>query len=302
MFRNFGEGHDRFAFPEGILRVTAGHGGESILIIGSEKTALMDCGMSYCGEDLIKNIYIALQGRTLDYVFMSHTHYDHIGALPYVRRAFPKVTTFGAAHGQKILKRTGALRLMRKLGETARDSYIPGSHRGILTSGMAVDQVLKEGDTVTLGDSRMVALETGGHTDCSMTYVLEPLGLMFISESTGVLESSDYVHTAILKSYKDAMDSISKCRDYGANYIFSSHYGMLPQCFNETYWELVDEQSKKERDFVKALYDQGARYEEIFKIYVEEYWKEERQSEQPKEAFLINAEHIVKAMIRSVEG
>ncbi|MGI6722742.1 MAG: hypothetical protein ACOX4I_09490 [Anaerovoracaceae bacterium] len=44
------EGHDRFAFPDFITSVSAGYGGESLLIEGSEKTALYDCGMAYCAE------------------------------------------------------------------------------------------------------------------------------------------------------------------------------------------------------------------------------------------------------------
>ena len=39
IFNVFGDGFDRFAFPGKQYRVTAGRGGEAILIIGSEKTA-----------------------------------------------------------------------------------------------------------------------------------------------------------------------------------------------------------------------------------------------------------------------
>ena len=41
----FGSGYDRFAFPEGIRRVTAGRGGEAILILGEERTALLDLSL-----------------------------------------------------------------------------------------------------------------------------------------------------------------------------------------------------------------------------------------------------------------
>ena len=33
----------RYEFPENIVRVTAGKGGEALLILGSEKTALVEC-------------------------------------------------------------------------------------------------------------------------------------------------------------------------------------------------------------------------------------------------------------------
>ncbi len=41
---------NRFDFPENIVRVTAGNGGEALLILGSEKTVLVDCGMAYCAK------------------------------------------------------------------------------------------------------------------------------------------------------------------------------------------------------------------------------------------------------------
>ena len=52
----FGKEFDRFAFPGCIHRVTAGNGGEALLIVGSEKTAIIDCGMAYCGSEMIKKL------------------------------------------------------------------------------------------------------------------------------------------------------------------------------------------------------------------------------------------------------
>ena len=52
LFHDF-EGYDRFAFPEGITRVTAGTGGEALLIDKYGKTALLDCGQAFCGKDMV---------------------------------------------------------------------------------------------------------------------------------------------------------------------------------------------------------------------------------------------------------
>jgi len=73
-----------------IKDVTGGKGGSAYLVLGKDKTALIDCGMAYCAPDLIKNIKKFLaDGMRLDYVFLSHSHYDHIGAIPYLREIWP---------------------------------------------------------------------------------------------------------------------------------------------------------------------------------------------------------------------
>lgn len=80
-------GQDRFGFPEYLARVTSGFGGETFLIFGSEKTALYDCGMAYAANGTIYNIHRELRSHgksKLDFILLSHTHYDHIGALPYI--------------------------------------------------------------------------------------------------------------------------------------------------------------------------------------------------------------------------
>ena len=67
-----------------LINVTGGMGSSiSYLIIGDDKTVLLDCGMAYCAKNLINNIKLALPpDRRLNYVLLSHSHYDHIGAVP----------------------------------------------------------------------------------------------------------------------------------------------------------------------------------------------------------------------------
>lgn len=300
-FDFFGQDHDRFGFPKGIHRVTAGHGGEAILIAGSEKTALLDCGMAYCGPQMVENVKEALSGKELDYVILSHSHYDHIGALPYVRKAYPEVVTFGAAHAARILPRPGARELMKELGEKAREQYEPDSSVEIITDLLAVDQVIGEGDTISLGDRKFNVMETKGHTDCSLSFVLEPDSILFASESTGILERLDYVHTPILKGYQNAITSLEKCKNCGAKRIVLPHFGLLPEDFNEKYWELYEQELADKRTYLAGLVEKGLSEEEIFQAYTEKYWVAAKSQEQPYEAFALNSKYIVKVLLESLQ-
>lgn len=294
------DGHDKFAYPDHIRLVTAGHGGETYLIFGPEKTALYDTGMAYCHGQLIKNIETALaeRGREgLDIVVLSHTHYDHIGALPYVLRRWPEAEVFGAAKAKAVFDSEGARRTMRRLGEAARDTY-GTSKEPVLTDPLRLDRIACDGDRIQLGGGMYLqVLETKGHTDCSLTYVLEPDSLMFNSESTGVMRFPPVITTAILKSFQDTLASAERCKAYRPKQLIGPHYGLLPEGLTDIYFDLYRRYAEEERDFILDLYDRGLDREQIMEQFEARYWSERRGEDQPKEAFLENARYSIQHIL-----
>ena len=299
LFNTFGEEFDRFVFPADICRVTAGHGGESFLIIGSEKTALYDCGMAYCGPKTAENI--AIETERLDYIILSHSHYDHVGGLPYIRERFPEAVVFGSEKCSSILGRENARNLIRELGEEAKQLYTPESGTPVRTDNLSVDRILKDGDRISLGAETITAYETKGHTDCSLSFYLEPAGILFTSESTGILEGEDYVHTPSLKSFPDSIESSYKCEELQPKYICLPHFGMIPQYYNERYFREFRKECKSKEVFVRSMLADGLTYEEMLARYVRRYWTPAKELEQPVEAFEINSGHILNALLRAIE-
>lgn len=292
----FGEDYDRFRFPENIVRVTAGQGGEALLITGSENTVLLDCGMAYCGEQMADNV--ARLTDRLDYVLLSHSHYDHVGALPYIRERFPEAVVCGSAKCAHIFTKESARALIIQLGEEAGRLYGSGSDFKIRVDGLSVDRVLDEGDCVELGNGRrIIAYETLGHTDCSLSYFLEPEKILFASESTGIIEGVERIHTPCLKSFSDALDSSAKCRSLSPAHICLPHFGMLPQVLLDRYFDMFDDEVHSKLKFVRTMKAEGLTESQMLEKYLERYWTPAKEKEQPYEAFLINAGHILKALL-----
>ena len=155
-------GQDRFGFPEYLARVTSGYGGETFLIFGSEKTALYDCGMAYSANSTIDNIHRELKshGRIqLDIILLSHTHYDHIGALPYILKEWPAATVYAAEKAKSVFESEGARKTMERLGESAYHEFKAAYGNEfekyevpeIITDGLRVDIVCKDDDFIDLG-------------------------------------------------------------------------------------------------------------------------------------------------------
>lgn len=303
LFDVFGDDFDRFDFPIDAHRVTSGSGGETILVFGSEKTLLYDCGMAYCGWHTVDNIKkkLAEKGRdTLDYVILSHSHYDHMGALPYIKQAFPDVKVHASEKAARIFEKPSAKDLMKDLGTSARDLFMPGSTEEILVDGITVDVILKDGDEIDLGDMTVKAMETKGHTDCSMSYAFEPAKLLFTSESTGIIEGKNFIHTPFLKDCNDAIASREKCKAYGAEYISLPHFGMIPKDYNDTYWKLLEEETEAKRVFIRKMHEDGLDDEQMLERYCNEYWDSDMEEVQPKDAFIINSKAIIKAFLKAI--
>ncbi len=298
------ENYDRFAFPKNIIRVTGGRGGEALLILGKEKTVLYDCGMAFCADKLIENIENALkkyERKNVDILVLSHTHYDHIGALPFVREKWKSIVVCGAEKAKRVFESDGAKKTISELSLTAARLYL-GHSIDIPLSGMKIDKILRDGDKIFIGENEyLLVLETKGHTDCSLTFVLEPEGIMFASETTGVLETRDSIHVPALKSLHQSIESAEKCKSVDPKIIICPHFGIIPQKMTESYFDLFIKNANELKEFIASRKKQNLSFEEILKEYEESVWTPERESEQPWEAFVINSENIVASILKELE-
>jgi len=284
-------------YPEPLVRVTGGQGGEAILILGSEKTALHDLGMACFNKEMIANLEEELDGRPLDYVLLSHTHYDHMGALPYVIRRWPDVQVCGGQKAAQVFARQGALDMIVSMGKTAAEFYGKNPEE-ITAEGVRVDIVLESGDIIDLGDEKIAAFETKGHTDCSMSYFLQPQGIILASESTGVLMEEEIMHTSVLKSFEDSLESAKFLSLLPYKGILIPHYGMLPDHMLDNYFDVYIDAAEKEKNLIEGWINQGLTLEEVFEEHKKIYWTEKRAVSHPYRAYKMNTEIIINRMMR----
>lgn len=301
-FENF-EGHDRTDFPSPLVRVTGGPGGEAILILGSEKTALHDCGMACFADNLIANLKTVLdaEGKTLDYILLSHTHYDHIGALPYVLKVWPEAQVCGLQKAKDVFAHPNARATMERLGNNAKELY--GMEEIEITAeGMRVDRVLADGDSICLGAETITAYETKGHTDCSASYLLLPQKILFTSESTGMQATPELINTSPLKSYEDCFASAERLKKFDVNDLMIPHYGVLPPRRNARFFDDFIKEAKLEQKMLEDAIRQGLSDEEVLKVHMRRYWNERRNEAQPFAAYALNTKIIINQLRKKLNN
>lgn len=285
---------------EGIYRVSAGKGGESLLIIGSEKTAVYDTGMAYCGPGLVENIKNRLEGKNLDYVLLSHTHYDHVGGLPYLRAQWPDLIVYGSNYGQLVLQKQGALTTIRHMSEIAASRYqSEGSDLpAYRDKDLRIDRSVGNDDVIQLGGRSFRVIETRGHTNCSLSFYLEEERILFASESTGVAVEPRKINAAFLTSYADSIASIETCRRLSPDKIYCPHYLQVEDDWASQFFDLALKTTMEWKNFILSCLMEGKSDLEIEELCLERYWTGTVKVEQPMEAFLLNLRAKIKVVTR----
>ncbi|HVI42809.1 MAG TPA: hypothetical protein VM577_19555, partial [Anaerovoracaceae bacterium] len=120
--------------------------------------------------------------------------------------------------------------------------------------------------------------------------------------TAGVYAGKGSMLTGMLKSYRETVTSIEKCRGIKARYIIAPHYGQVPEYDTEAYWDLAEASVNKNRDFILGKKKEGASFEEILEEYTKEFYLGMRVNEQPKGAFLLNAQHMIHNVLKEFHG
>ncbi len=281
-----------------IINVTGGKGGNAFLVRGEIQTALVDCGMAYCAANLISNIKQVLQRRGLDYVLISHSHYDHIGAIPYLRKEWPGLKVLGAEHAQHILNRPNALRTIRDLSRQAAEFYHAEPVPDYDDEMLKVDNSIADENVLELGGLNIRVIETQGHTQCSLSFLVDN-EILFSSESTGCMSKSGKIHPAFLTSSSAALKSVQRCQTINPRRIISPHFGWVNQENTPSYWtncRLAIEEAKK---FILGLFELGYNENRILDEYEKVFRDKDNRLEQPRIAFRLNTQNMIKAVLNN---
>jgi 2-aminobenzoylacetyl-CoA thioesterase len=282
---------------DNIMNVTGGQGGNAFLILGERKTALIDCGMAYCAENLISNLKQVLQSRALHYVLISHSHYDHIGAIPYLRKEWPNMKVLGAEYAKQILKRQTALTTIRNLSRQAPLYFGAAPLKEYNDALLKVDQSILDGDSLDLGGMSIRVIETRGHTKCSLSFLVNK-ELLFSSESTGCMSQSGKIYSAFLTSCSEAIHSVQICEELHPRFIISPHFGLVNQNDTHYYWKNCFLSIKETKDSILHLAEKGYGEDQILIEYERLFRDEKSRLEQPNGAFQINAQSMIKTVLK----
>ncbi|MCQ2495975.1 MAG: MBL fold metallo-hydrolase [Lachnospiraceae bacterium] len=262
--------------------------GDSAFLIDDGKTSILyDTGFGFTGYKVAENIKKILGDRKLDYIFLTHSHYDHALGSAYILRYYPEACVVAGKYAADVFKRDGAKRKMKELDNSfAKDCGFPEYE--FLGDELRVDIAVSDGDIVKAGDLEFEILELPGHTNCSVGYYCKEKKLFLSSETLGVYVGDNRILPVFLVSCSRGIESIDKVLGYDIEYVLAPHYGILTPEETKFFLNNVKPSAtyfvEKYREFIR----EGKSNEEIVEIFKELLWKGYVKEIYPEEALKLN--------------
>ncbi len=176
------------------------------LIVGSERTALIDTGTGFAVDATIDSLKKHLGGRKLDIVILTHRHYDHVGGLRGIIKEFSPVLYAGPEDAAPLREGDSESTLGTKFG-------------GSIDPMGVID--FCEGDRIDLGGHVLRSIYTPGHTIGSICVLDEVTGSLFSGDTVFVDGVGNTTHPT--GSEKMLIESLKKINDMQFNGLYPGH-------------------------------------------------------------------------------
>ena len=262
--------------------------GDSAFLIDDGKTSILyDTGFGFTGFEIAENIKSALGERNLDYIFLTHSHYDHALGSAYILRHYPTAKVVAGEYAVGIFQRDGAKRTMREL-DAKFAARCGVTDYEFLGDELRVDIAVKDGDIIQAGDMSFEVLNLPGHTRCSVGYYCREKKLLLSSETLGVFDGERTIVPSYLVSYADSIASVERVEKLEISRILAPHYGILSQ--EQTKFFLDNMKSASEKTALNILNSlkKGKSTDEIIAEFRAEFWHGYIREIYPEDAVNLN--------------
>jgi hydroxyacylglutathione hydrolase len=146
------------------------------LIDGGSEMALIDAGVGLGVAETLANVRAhGLALEKIRHLFITHFHADHAGGAARLRAALPGLRVLAAKDGADWLRRGDEKGISLDMGK--KGGYYAPDYR---FEPCPVEVDLVEGQEVQVGDVRLQALETPGHSRGHLVFVMRDGGRTYL--------------------------------------------------------------------------------------------------------------------------
>jgi 2-aminobenzoylacetyl-CoA thioesterase len=200
------------------------------LIDGGDEYAIVGGGMVHIVPEILAQLkQFDISEEKIRRIVIQHAHFDHCGIVSYFKRRWPWVDVTASARAGTLLSTPKVIATIEQLNQMLLNKYgrqQAAKELGLSFSGIDVDTVVGNGNTLLCGDLSMEIIEVPGHSSCSIALYLHEEKALFGSDAGGI-PFGDRVFTAANSNIDQYMISLRKMLSYDIEVYLAEHYGAV---------------------------------------------------------------------------
>jgi glyoxylase-like metal-dependent hydrolase (beta-lactamase superfamily II) len=282
-----------------------------VFLLDGPRPAFFEGGVAFASRLYLDSIGPVLDGRAPEWIFLTHVHWDHCGAVGALRAAYPSCRIGASRRAAEIMRRPKAVRLMAELNDEAKKSVAevpevdPTAIDDLRFEPFEVDETLEDGRVIPLApDLSVRVIATPGHTKDHLSYFIPERGILICSEASGSLDAMGTIIVEFLVDYDGYLASLRKLAGLDVEVLCRGHLGVLVGRREvRQFLEQSIAQTERFKEHVIALLkEEGGAAEPVVKRIKAEMWDVNPGPKLPETPYLINlrtqVEHLAGRFLR----
>ncbi len=197
---------------------------------GRDDAILINGSMSYILPDVLEQMKsFGIDAEKIGKILILHSHFDHVGIVPYFKRTYPRMTVYASAPAWKIFAMPKAIEVMNSYSKLSAKWWGLENAFGSYDLDWRDDIkgiTLAEGDKIDLGGANLRILDTPGHSNCSITAYDPERKIMFASDAAGI-PYKEFCFPSMNTNMTEFLASLEKLKPLPVSYLCGDHYGYI---------------------------------------------------------------------------
>ncbi len=229
------------------------------LLEGANESMLINGGLSYVVPDILQQLEeFRIDETKIKRMLLLHSHFDHIGAAPFLKKRYPGMILHASARSLQILKKPKAIAAINDASHYAAGSQ--GKEEIVTTYDVDWSEDIGGGETVSdgsridLGGITVEIIETPGHSPCSISAYVPELKALFPSDAGGVPNENGIVPYGT-SNYTMFEESLVKLSSLSVDLLCSDHCGIVNGADAGHYINDALTEARRRRELMVATYE-----------------------------------------------
>ena len=228
-----------------------------LYLLKGKEAMIVGGGMSWIAPALEKQFTaMDFDFSRIRYLVITHSHFDHCGAVPYLKRKFPQAKILASAYAQRVFSLKKAVQFIAAMNDRMLEISGADKETGRLNlkfDGIQVDQTISDQDIVDLGNGITVRfLETPGHTQCSLAAYVPSLKILFPSDAAAFpsFDGKGAAHPSPQYDFRLYLESLKKLTALEVEILAFEHHGFLRGAEARQFLVQATKQAEENRKFI----------------------------------------------------